>query len=138
MALWQVMPTVYQLPGAAAVTAAPGWDTTQMPAIPAGTHTAPNRWADSDSGAGVSGQNNNVVGNLQPIFNGNKLPVGGPAGCPWTTNNCGPNNEPFSLHVGGLHSLMGDGGVRFISENVDRNTARLLFGRADGGTVGDF
>lgn len=114
---------------------APGIDPTQMPST---TQTAPNRWADADSGAGVSGQNNNVVGNLQPIFNGNKIPVGGPAACPWTVNNCGPNNEPFSLHVGGVHALLCDGTVRFISENVDRNTARLLFGRADGGVLSEF
>ena len=114
---------------------APGWDTTQMPG---GIHTAPNRWADSDSGAGVSGQANSIPGAIQPIFNGNKIPVGGPANCLWTVNNCGPNNEPFSLHIGGVHGLMADGGVRFISENVDRNTARRLFGANDGETVGDF
>ena len=114
---------------------APGWDTTQMPG---GTRTAPNRWADSDSGAGVSGQNDSVPGTIKRIFNGNNTPIGGPASCPWTQNNCGPNNEPFSLHVGGVHALLGDGGVRFISENVDANTARKLFGANDGETIGDF
>lgn len=114
-----------------------GVDSTQMTGA-GGAFTAPNRWADSDSGAGVSGQNNSVVGNVQPILNGNKIPVGGPPSCPWSQNNCGPNNEPFSLHVGGLHALMGDGTVRFLNENIDRNTARLLFGRADGGVLGEF
>ena len=114
---------------------APGWDTTQMPG---GTHTAPNRWADSDSGAGVSGQANSIIGNVKPIFNGNKVPVGGPTDCPWANNNCGPNNEPFSLHIGGVHALLGDGGVRFVSENIDVQTARRLFGANDGETIGDF
>jgi prepilin-type N-terminal cleavage/methylation domain-containing protein len=116
---------------------APGVDPSQMTGA-GGAFTAPNRWADSDSGAGVSGQANSVVGNLLPILNGNRLPVGGPPACPWSQNNCGPNNEPFSLHVGGLHALMGDGTVRFLSENTDRNTVRRLFGRADGEVIGDF
>ena len=101
------------------------------------TQTAPHRWADADSGAGVSGQNNNTAGNIQ-VLNGNKLPIGGPTGCPWTTNNCGPNNEPFSTHSGGLHALLGDGTVRFLSENLDWSTSRKLFGSNDGGVVGDF
>ena len=113
-----------------------GWDGTQMTG--GGTHTAPNRWADSDSGAGVSGQANSIVGSLKQIFNGNKIPVGGPADCPWSNNNCGPNNEPFSLHVGGVHALLADGSVRFISENLDTQTARRLYGRDDGETVSDF
>ena len=104
-----------------------------------GLNTAPNRWADSDSGAGVSGQNNSpYLGSLLPVINGNKTPVGGPTQCPWTQNNCGPNNEPFSLHIGGVHAALGDGSVRFISENIDINTARRLFGRDDGQVVGDF
>ena len=64
--------------------------------------------------------------------------MGGPASCPWTTNNCGPNDEPFSFHVGGCHALMGDGAVRFISENLDTQTVRKLLGRADGEVVGEF
>ena len=113
-----------------------GWDGTQMTG--GGTHTAPNRWADSDSGAGVSGQANSIVGSLKQIFNGNKIPLNGHADCPWSNNNCGPNNEPFSLHVGGVHALLADGSVRFISENLDTQTARRLFGRDDGETVSDF
>lgn len=100
--------------------------------------TCPNRWADSDSGAGISGQNSNTAGGGNQYINGNKTPVGGPTTCPWTTTNCGPNNEPFSLHVGGVHTLMGDGSVRFISENINWLTVRNLTARADGGVVGDF
>ncbi len=66
-----------------------------------------------------------------------------------------------SPHVGGVHFLMGDGAVRFISENIDHkpnsigtppattggghagptyidSTFEYLLGRADGNVVGDF
>lgn len=118
-----------------------GADSTQLPQAGGSAQTAPNRWADSDSGVGVSGQNNNTAGNIQ-LLNGNKIPLGGPttgpSPCPWTQNNCGPNNEPFSLHTGGLHVLMGDGTVRFLSENLSWNTGRQLFGANDGEQTGEF
>lgn len=112
-----------------------GFDALQLPGA---TQTAPNRWADSDSGSGVSGQTNSVAGSLKNIINGNKTPLGGPSDCLWTANNCGPNSEPFSMHTGGVNALIGDGAVRFISENIDRNTARQLFGRNDGQQMGEF
>ena len=90
----------------------PGIDPTQMPG---GTQTAPNRWADGDASAGINGQLTNVAGGNLQYINGNKTPMGGPTNCPWTTLNCGPNMEPFSLHVGGTHALLGDGSVRFLS-----------------------
>ena len=107
-----------------------GVDTAAMP----GGMSAPNRWADPDSGSGVSGPG----ANRGALINNNKAPTGGPATCPWTTNNCGPNDEPFSQHIGGCHMLMGDGTVRFVSENIDFNTVRKLMSRADGEVVGEF
>ena len=112
-----------------------GIDVTQLPS---GNFTAPNRWADSDSGSGVSGQNNSGLGSLVSVINGNKTPLGGPPGCLWTVNNCGPNSEPFSLHTGGVHLLLGDGAVRFISENISTTTIRQLCGASDGEIVGEF
>ncbi len=43
-----------------------------------------------------------------------------------------------SDHVGGVHTLLCDGAVRFISENVDLTTWRNLSLRADGNVVGEF
>jgi prepilin-type N-terminal cleavage/methylation domain-containing protein len=60
-----------------------------------------------------------------------------------------------SQHVGGIHVTLGDGGVRFISENIDHkmgsisntnndhlpfidSTFERLLGRADGQVIGDF
>ena len=99
-----------------------------------GSASAPNRWADPDSGSGVSGPPQNRGG----IINQNKTPAGGPANCLWTTNNCGSNDEPFSFHVGGCHALLGDGSVRFLSENLDTQTVVRLMARADGNVVGEF
>ena len=50
------------------------------------------------------------------------LPPNGPS-C-WAGNSDNPSNQwgifsPTSLHVGGVHCLMGDGAVKFISENID-------------------
>ena len=100
----------------------------------AGTNSCPNRWADPDSGSGVSGP----PANRGQIINQNRTPAGGPATCPWTTNNCGSNDEPFSFHTGGCHALLGDGSVRFLSENMDTQTIRRLMNKADGEVVGEF
>ncbi|MES2793633.1 MAG: DUF1559 domain-containing protein, partial [Planctomycetota bacterium] len=101
-------------------------------AMPTGSMSAPNRWADPDSGSGVSG----AAANRDTFINNNKNPSN--TVCPWSTNNCGPNDEPFSLHVGGCHALLGDGSVRFLSENIDGNTLRRLCSKSDGEVVGEY
>jgi prepilin-type N-terminal cleavage/methylation domain-containing protein len=45
---------------------------------------------------------------------------------------------PRSFHVGGAHALMGDGTVRFLSDNIDRTTHRALHSRNGGETVAEF
>ena len=45
---------------------------------------------------------------------------------------------PSSYHTGGWHNVMGDGSVRFISENIDPKTFRNLTHRADGEMLSDF
>jgi prepilin-type N-terminal cleavage/methylation domain-containing protein len=45
---------------------------------------------------------------------------------------------PSSQHTGGAHHLMGDGAVRFISENIDVNTYDALVSRNGGEVIGDF
>jgi prepilin-type N-terminal cleavage/methylation domain-containing protein len=112
----------------------PGVDTTQTNGGAGGAGYVPGRWADPDSGSGVSGP----PANRGQVINQNKTPIGGPPTCLWTTNNCGPNDEPFSLHTGGAHGLMGDGSVRFISENIDVQTVRRLCSRSDGEVLGEF
>jgi len=43
-----------------------------------------------------------------------------------------------SKHTGGVQALLGDGSVRFLSENIDWDTYQRLGGRNDGLTVGEF
>ncbi|MBY0457390.1 MAG: DUF1559 domain-containing protein, partial [Gemmataceae bacterium] len=68
-------------------------------------------WADPDTVAnGFSGPSNadaSLGGNPVARFNNHANPIGGPAGCAWTINNCGPNDEPFSFHTGGVNAVMG-------------------------------
>lgn len=105
-----------------------------QPGTLGGNFGAPGRWADPDSGSGVSGPANSV-GN---VINNNKNPVGGPASCLWSQNNCGPNDEPFSTHPGGCHALVGDGAVKFLSESMDAILIRKLCDPKDGNPVGEF
>ena len=63
-------------------------------------------------------------------------------GTPWSLNNpagtLGEWGTPGSTHTGGMQALLGDGSVRFISENIDNVTRQRLGMIADGNTVGDF
>lgn len=43
-----------------------------------------------------------------------------------------------SRHVGGAHFVLGDGSVRFLSQNIDYLTYQKLGNRADGQPIGDF
>ncbi len=85
------------------------------------------RWAEPDSALGVSKGVNN-----------NNTPKGGPATCPWTTNNCGPFEEVFSFHPGGAQVLLGDVQVRFLTESLDLGVLRALVTRDGGEVVGRF
>jgi prepilin-type N-terminal cleavage/methylation domain-containing protein len=91
-------------------------------------------WADPDSGTnGLSGPSNAIApASRKAGINLYKTPVGGPAACTWATNNCGPNDEPFSFHAGGCHAVMGDGSVRFVAENIDTMLLKWLTGSQDG------
>lgn len=86
------------------------------------------RWAEPDASAmGIS-----------KVINNNKFPAGGPASCPWSTNNCGVFEEIFSFHTGGAHILLADGSARFVNENLDTRVLRSLITRSEGEVVGEF
>lgn len=54
------------------------------------------------------------------------------------TANRGQTSGFGSLHVGGCHFLIGDGTVRFISENLDTTIYRNLGTINDGNPIGEF
>lgn len=87
------------------------------------------RWADPDAaGSGVSG-----APNTKAYINQNKTPMGGStATCLWSDNNCGPNDEPFSFHTGGVQTVLGDGSVHFLSESIDPISFRAILTRDEG------
>ncbi len=101
------------------------------------------RWAEPDVGNGVSGPHKAAGGTSpaqnQAKFNNYSSPNGGPTSpvvpnCPWSVNNCGPNDEPFSFHTGGLQAVFGDGHVQFMRDSVTPQVMRALM-TANGGEV---
>jgi len=47
-------------------------------------------------------------------------------------------NVTSSIHPGGAFVLMGDGAIKFLSENMDKNTYFLLTRIHDNTPVGEF
>jgi prepilin-type processing-associated H-X9-DG protein len=97
-----------------------------------------NRWAEPDQGNGVSGPptgdpNSPLFLNTPgPYINQWATPVGGGTQCPWSTNNCGPNDELFSSHTGGVQTVFCDGHVQFLRQNITGTTLRYLCDPTDG------
>lgn len=66
--------------------------------------------------------------------------------CTWRTpamnqfqpGRLGEWGDPGSTHPGGMHVLLGDGAVRFISENIDTTTRNNLANISDGNPLGEF
>jgi prepilin-type processing-associated H-X9-DG protein len=85
------------------------------------------RWAEPDTANGVSGPKYQVTFGVKTLYgdpgikmvNNNAVPFGGPAACPWTTNNCGVNDEAFSFHGNGCNALWMDGHVSWIRNDID-------------------
>ncbi len=62
--------------------------------------------------------------------------------CTAHCSGCAPDGPAMlgarSLHTGGVHSLMGDGAVKFINQNIDYIMWQRLGARNDGQPVGEF
>jgi prepilin-type processing-associated H-X9-DG protein len=91
-------------------------------------------WADADAVSnGYSGPSgHDVVASRTAQVNNNASPQGGPTECPWSRNNCGPNDEPFAFHPGGVNATFGDGSVRFFADSTDGVLIKFLVGANDG------
>jgi type II secretory pathway pseudopilin PulG len=88
-------------------------------------------WADPNISNGVTGP---FGGTIKP-FNNNSHPRGGPSTCLWSVDGCGPNDEPFGFHTGGVLAVFGDGSVRFLKDSITMSQARILLDPADGNTT---
>jgi prepilin-type N-terminal cleavage/methylation domain-containing protein len=90
------------------------------------------RWAEPDVGNGVSGPHKATDSQVAKINNhpNDRTNLTGP--CPWSANNCGPNDEPFSFHTGGALAVFGDGHVQFLRDSTAADVLRYLC-TADGG-----
>lgn len=89
-------------------------------------------WADADAVTnGLSGPSNSLVNKIARV-NNHAIPIGGPPECLWSRNNCGPNDEPFSFHSGGVSVVMGDGSVKMMSESIDAIALKFLAAAQDG------
>lgn len=105
----------------------------------AGSGGTPGRrvyaWADADAVTnGVSGPSNSA-GSRKAGINKYGNPKGGPPECLWSVNNCGPNDEPFSFHTGGVNALYGDGSVKFLSDTIDPIVLKWTVAASDGNVV---
>jgi prepilin-type N-terminal cleavage/methylation domain-containing protein/prepilin-type processing-associated H-X9-DG protein len=103
-----------------------------------GGNRAAWRWAEPDNANGVSGPPNGVYGDpvLGRVINNNPVPLGGPTTCPWTTTNCGPNDEAFSFHNRGCNILFMDGHVTFMRDDIDQGTFKRLITPIEGTASG--
>jgi hypothetical protein len=133
--------------GACSARTLPGSDPNTVGPCPG--VTAPVRrvhaWADPDAATnGLSGAPGGPDWGSK-VFNQSGTPIGGPqaalvpnsntGGCPWRTNNCGPNDEPFSFHSGIVMAAMGDGTVRSFRDSVSPLIAKALASGSGGEVV---
>ena len=98
--------------------------------------------SDAGSGTNGSGWASTLTANpangqyFAHYINNSATPMGGPANanensdpwvgaaCPWQTNNCGLNDEPFSFHPAGCNSVFADGSVHFLGEKISPTAMR--------------
>jgi prepilin-type processing-associated H-X9-DG protein len=138
-AAWRNYETIfpYQLSAYIDPTAVAGYAVESPPS----GRRALNRWAEPDQGNGVSGPPTGQPGHplflgvAGPYVNQHATPIGGGTECPWSVNNCGPNDELFSGHSGGVNVLFCDGHVQFLREGVSGRTLRYLCDPMDGQVI---
>ncbi len=90
------------------------------------------RWAEPASTTAVNGPPGATYPSNTKIINFAKQPFGGGTLCPWTTPNCGPNEEPFSWHGTGCNCVFADGHVSFIRDDINPIQLRSLITSMEG------
>src|SRR5262249_56301787 len=91
------------------------------------------RWSEVGGADGVAGRAGATSGQATlQVINNHRTPIGGPAGCPWTFGDCGPNGEPFTFHGNGCNALFMDGHISWINATIDPITFRRLLTAEEG------
>lgn len=114
---------------------------------PAITEADANSWGVS--AAGLTGINGNRVGDkwyhgepgrtaFNTLFTPNSPYPNFSSHCGGCHFDGGVVISARSKHTGGVHTLMCDGAVRFVGENIDWTTYQALGARNDGEEIGDF
>ncbi|MCA9085874.1 MAG: DUF1559 domain-containing protein [Planctomycetaceae bacterium] len=105
------------------------WMGNKNPRLPNGDGT----WSASGSHAGNPEVNDMRCYNTTTI----RQQPNPPLGPNWQVHpNC--NTPLTSTHTGGVQVLLGDGTVRFISENIDLTLFKHLADKDDGNVIGEF
>jgi hypothetical protein len=65
-------------------------------------------------------------------------PINSPTTAVGSDNTWDANTVLTSFHTGGVHVLLSDGAVKFVSENIDFGTLTRICAKDDGLTVGEF
>jgi prepilin-type N-terminal cleavage/methylation domain-containing protein len=100
------------------------------------------RWAEPDSGYGVSGPPVGATGTGTAVSN-NPYPINGgngPSSCNWIlVNNCGPNDEMFSFHdSNNVLAVFCDGHVQSLRGGMDSRICRFLVTPNGGEVLPDY
>ncbi len=99
------------------------------------------RWAEPDTGFGVSGPPISATGTGTAV-NNNSYPINGGSGpptCNWTlVNNCGPNDEIFGFHDNSAQVVFCDGHVQVLRGGMDSRVCRFLVTPNGGEVIPDF
>jgi prepilin-type N-terminal cleavage/methylation domain-containing protein len=88
-------------------------------------------WADINNGFSVDGANTAGLQN-DTSSSGNTTIVG------QCTMNCTNDSEMYSFHTGGVQTVLADGSVRFLSENMSARTLVGIITLNAGEVVGEF
>jgi prepilin-type N-terminal cleavage/methylation domain-containing protein/prepilin-type processing-associated H-X9-DG protein len=96
-------------------------------------------WARPASDILVTGQraDGSALFGTTPFNATNGYDVGGES-YPGGTFGVQGTGQPYSFHTGGAHVLLGDGSVRFLSENMNMNTYISLITVGGGEVIGDY
>jgi prepilin-type N-terminal cleavage/methylation domain-containing protein len=89
-------------------------------------------WGGPQNTTNSTNQPSSTVPGISPVVYGPNAACGDKFGCGLVY--CASNNFA-SAHTGGIHAMMGDGSVKFISDNIDLTVFKYAAMRSDGNPI---